>query len=932
MAMEAPALKAAVVELPRLSWTCRIPAARMILLFLKSHGAIFAHKRMRGQAMDRTLGIVLAFTSSVACAQSPPPSAQVKEELKKYYEQKGYPASWTTAESDLASADEKKRQAASEKLIAVLAQAKADESDGSSPWRATPFWGNPRDNPARNFRRYLLQDLMKEPAKPGAVPILRWFIFQEALFAFQTGAAKALQPIASDEANALRLEIIKARPENAWLLAAALQQARERKLAVSDEVLTEFAAHHRPSLRSAAAAWLKAEKKTVPEFDAAKALQREPLKKIVEQLAGLWPDIPAAEVAPLIYRERYLRDDGVTVDLTPQFVWPVSESKKSLQVIDLHGRSQSYDQATRNGNPKKPRESTWRTELADIEKEVKAIARVRAKGNPDFALSSEGGLTGQFEGNGPTLKEMLLGAWLYRAKRFDIAAALLLPAFDATDSDANVVEIARQQLAIVYGQAMLGAFTYREFPEALRLALLTEKLYPETTYSMHAKRLARELPLRKDDFQKFSLPTAKEWSTLKPMLSREKQIHYLCERLRMLNCFQYSQPGGVSYSDPQFKEPGGYWGDDDKPTEVINPLCELEGYPGDERRKRPKLEGLKLTLGDVPALATHLKDDWTMVMVSYWRSFHPSRELHFTRVVIADLIRSLAKQDICRVADMAKMSAQEIETHIAAIQAWAREHAGKSEADLHVEALEKAVREDTHWSWNAAGNASALVDMRDRRVIACALKFLDRKEASDYDFASILRSVAPLEPATFKPYALKMLEFKDRSDQLWAACLLVSVDEAMFAFDRFETIISAKEPFGEAWNWRYALKVLEAAKSDRAKTLTRKIISGHRLLERQGEYSSWELRHEFVPKFYSGGYRDEILRFYDALLDDMTPRPWNVVGEDTRNQDVYAGELIELLGGLDKALKALGDKPGNSREKIPELKKWIAGKLAETKK
>jgi hypothetical protein len=741
----------------------------------------------------------------------------------------------------------------------------------------------------------------------------------------------ALRPIATPEANALRLELLKNRLENAWVLAAALQQAREQKLAVGDDVLTEFARHHRSSIRSTAAAWLKAEKKPVPEFDVVKVLQTAPVKKVIEQLTALWPDMPAANAVPLAHSRSVLNADGEVVTTTADFLWPLSESKSELKAIDLFGRLWTLDIEKRNRKPTKQGETTWRTEPADIEAEVKEIAKLRAKGDPEFELSAQGGLTGQFQGHGPTLRELLPGLWLHRTGRHELAATLLLPALDAAESDAAVVESARQQLAIGYGQEMLDQFTYhRNYAESLRLALLIQKLYPKTTYSEHAARLVRELPLRTDDFKAFSLPTAKEWAALKPTLTREKQINYLCERLRLLNCFQQSQPGGVDYHDAQFKEPGVHWRPDDKATEVINPLTELAGHYADEWRKRPKTDGLKLTLADVPTLASHLKDDWTMVMVSFWRSFHPDRELHYTREVIANLIHDLAKQDICRVKDMAKMSPKEVESHIAAIQRWARDRQGKSEADLHVEALEKAIREDDRWTWNAERNAAALAELKDRRLIVPALRFLDRKEIDEYDFSRILYVVAPLDTSAFKSHALKMLEFRDHRDQLWAACLLVAMDEAKIGFDKIEALVSSKGSF-EAWNWRYALEVLLKAKSDRAKSLIAKIISNKQLLERQGEHSSWKLRQEYVPKLYTGGYRNEILMLYDVLLDDDTPNRY-VLDKDYRNSHGFAAELMDFLKDSDKALRTLADKSGKPGEKIPELKKWIAIKLAEPKK
>jgi hypothetical protein len=197
--------------------------------------------------------MVLAVASSVDWANGPPPGSDLKAEFKQYYEQRGYPESWSAAMNDLAAADEKKWKPAAEKLLAVLSQAKADESDGTSPWRATPFWGSSGENPARELRRHVVGEMAETPAKPGAVPLVRWYVFQEPVLGHQTAAMAALKPVATPEANAMRLEVLKARPENAWVMAAALQQAREQKLAVSGELLTELARHHRPSIRTAAA-------------------------------------------------------------------------------------------------------------------------------------------------------------------------------------------------------------------------------------------------------------------------------------------------------------------------------------------------------------------------------------------------------------------------------------------------------------------------------------------------------------------------------------------------------------------------------------------------------------------------------------------------------------------------------------------------------
>src|SRR5207245_5012670 len=97
--------------------------------------------------------------------------------------------------------------------------------------------------------------------------------------------------------------------------------------------------------------------------------------------------------------------------------------------------------------------------------------------------------------------------------------------------------------------------------------------------------LAAQLPRRGDDFVKLKLPTPAEWEGLKKQLTRAQQIDFLCERMRLLNCFQQGQPAGIELSQKQFAEPCGIsrdasWGGSQGRTEVINPLLELRGPYG----------------------------------------------------------------------------------------------------------------------------------------------------------------------------------------------------------------------------------------------------------------------------------------------------------------------------------------------------------------
>src|SRR5207248_2605493 len=146
--------------------------------------------------------------------------------------------------------------------------------------------------------------------------------------------------------------------------------------------------------------------------------------------------------------------------------------------------------------------------------------------------------------------------------------------------DDHLVDIVRDRLGDVYGQEMLAAFVGdRDYARAADRARLILERFPRTRFHADAARLADELPRRQGDFKDLRLPTPQEWAREKQKLTRAAQIDYLCQRLRLLNCFQVGQPSGIVYGDLQYAEPCGIsrdaaWGQGRGRTEVINPLVE----------------------------------------------------------------------------------------------------------------------------------------------------------------------------------------------------------------------------------------------------------------------------------------------------------------------------------------------------------------------
>jgi len=82
----------------------------------------------------------------------------VGKQLQVYYE-KGTPPPWGEAIKDLAAENAEKRGAAAKYLASLLDQAQTDELSGKAPWRATIKWGGGGENPARDLRRQIAEEL-----------------------------------------------------------------------------------------------------------------------------------------------------------------------------------------------------------------------------------------------------------------------------------------------------------------------------------------------------------------------------------------------------------------------------------------------------------------------------------------------------------------------------------------------------------------------------------------------------------------------------------------------------------------------------------------------------------------------------------------------------------------------------------------------------
>jgi hypothetical protein len=905
------------------------------------------------------LALAVLFTPTHAGEAPRPP---VAEALKRYYRErlqrpfivtedmpqpKVAPPPWTAPLKQLASAKPQERRRAAVYLRELVAQALQDERSGTAPWRATPYWGGGAENPAQYLRQEVADALAKAGAGPEVVPVLRWYLEHEPVDRFLEPIMAALAKLDGKEADALRTELASRPHDNAVVAALAIHQLAARKRSLPAERLAALCHHHRAAIR-AAARKLNAQQggKDPGPFDAARALRSEPVRKVMDQVLSLMTELPPARAEFVAVTVRY-RDDKKAVKQTRTILgWLIRREKDTVEVYTPYGQPETVRQGEHkrvsHSEPAPEGRGIWISEIditvevsvapRKVEDLVKEVETSRAKNSAGSDLSEGGPLTGQFRGSGATLYEAILGAWLYRAGRDAEAARVLLPALDSLYADHYFAEMVLHQLGEIHGYRMLVAFAGdRDYVQTLKHAKLINERFPDTRFHRYAQGLAEQLPRRRGDFTKLKLPTPAEWAALKKKLTREQQIDFLCERMQLLNCFQMGQPGGYFPDETQYAEPCGMapeasWGLHKGKTEVINPLAELQGplnWFGDDK---PRPTGMNLTLRDVPRLSKYLRDDWYMLIVTFWRDFHPDRSLASTRPVFADIINGLARKDVCKVRGWEKLTPAEIDKEIERINRWAKRNADKTQVQLEWDALEGQLASGAEW--HAVKNrVESLLTQQQTKAFEVMRRFLEDEKTDSWSRLGILQTYLRHDVNRAKDLAPRYLDARDASLRFCAALIVFRTGEKTRAREVLGEGLASQEVDDSFADAVEALLKDNSAGSRRQ--VARLFSNRHLQHERHGA------RAQIVRRCAQAGMK-EPYQFYLPLLD-VNRSELPVLDERGKESgasffqptvaEEYAREIVSAFAPDDPAVRGIAKKFPKAAAQIPYLKKWLRSHL-----
>jgi len=259
--------------------------------------------------------------------------------------------------------------------------------------------------------------------------------------------------------------------------------------------------------------------------------------------------------------------------------------------------------------------------------------------------------------------DKILILWLYKKGNEDYSKRFLPKKHgDWSFSDEQI----KSSFALLYYDAMFSAYArQRNYSKAIVLGeFLSRNIFSGFGDQKSAIALTRQLKTEKKDFKSFRLPDSLHWFKLKQKLTREQQIIYLADRLRLLNCILFKNPGSIDYKTDQYAvsneeaENSGfpYWRRYDK-YKVINPFSQLIN--------------MKLNPREMELLLPYLLTDIYTPCLEYHR-------LHKLHWIVETLLFEITGKHFLNQYYFDRLTPDEKKAEVAKIKKWCDENSGSA--------------------------------------------------------------------------------------------------------------------------------------------------------------------------------------------------------------------------------------------------------------
>jgi len=418
-------------------------------------------------------------------------------------------------------------------------------------------------------------------------------------------------------------------------------------------------------------------------------------------------------------------------------------------------------------------------------------------------------------------------------------------------------------------------------------------------------------------------------------MSRAQQIAYLVARLRLLNCFQWSQPGRLDYFERQSAEPRGMTADSSSGgfrrsgTPVINPAVELMGDPDGRADAGRRPRGMVLTVADIQQLALGLREDWSMLAVSYWRSFHSARQMHVTSELLGWMINEVAKRYLIDPGAWEALDAAAREKEIARVIAWARAHSEWSEAELLVASLEDSLKTGPRWgvpasspvSWDTVmSHASRLVELKDARAVPVLLRCI-KSEPDGEKLERILAIGRDIRTEAFRDVAAAYLTDARPGVRAEAGVIRLMTGDKEGGRRVLARLVAAADDYNLAGDHlKAAVEGLLADGTAESRAIAQSLFAPARDERSVGD----SVKADLARLFARHGLADP-LRHYRRMLD----RAGNRRGDNGSSVAAIYTQITSWLAPADPEMIRIKASGATAADSLPALRKWLDAKIAD---
>jgi len=621
--------------------------------------------------------LLLVIVSASFASQNPKNVCQKQLEnafydLEKYY-RNGIVPPYKIALENLNSVNDSIRQNSAMYIYALCTLSLADEKNGRSEWYRLPYFNETWGSKAQKIREHIAYDFGETARSVESIKIAKWFVQNDYIKDDHLAGIKVIRRIKCPDTDKLLSQLVSNPNSYEYITTNAIEEIAERNLIGLSKKIDSLQNHYRLKIRTAASSCAKKFNLPHKDFNINQAvtpwivLQYKTINNLILD------QVPEKALFVTVLCEiPYAGDNKWTAEYTG---WIIAEDSTFYTILDYSSQKIKIEKKISSMRPVTLKDATEK--LMNFENSLKSMHR--------FGVIR---LHAGYE----ILPYFTMASWCFNNNLKDEAATLIFEVINRTSGDSTFAHMERDVFGHLYFNELLYAFSKeRNYQKAITFSdHLSKKVFSDYKYRRTAIRLGEQLRNRNNDFITLTLPSQKAWDSLKFTMIRNEQIDYLLKRLKLLNCIQESQPGGISYKSTQYSIPS---------VSLSKSMQVLDNFPMynneiDYEVINPYNELLKIELkvDDIMRVAPYLANSDYILAYSFFRDFQPQRILYKVNWVVADIILNSVGKDFTDMNSFDLLNDSLKQDEIAKIIEWCRENRERTGKEITINILESTYK------------------------------------------------------------------------------------------------------------------------------------------------------------------------------------------------------------------------------------------------